>query len=92
MGTRDYFSHTSLDGRSPGDRITAAGYDWRTYGENIAAGYGSPGAVVRGWIASPGHCRNLMSPAFTQLGVGYADVPGSTYGDYWVQKFATPAA
>ncbi|WP_199907432.1 CAP domain-containing protein [Nocardioides terrigena] len=93
MGTRDYFSHTSLgDGRSPGDRITAAGYTWRTYGENIAAGYGSPGAVVQGWLDSAGHCRNLMNPAFTQLGVGHADVPGSTYDDYWVQNFAAPAA
>lgn len=92
MGTRDYFSHTSLDGRSPGDRMTAAGYTWRTYGENIAAGYGSPGAVVQGWLDSAGHCRNLMNPAFTQLGVGHADVPGSTYDDYWVQNFAAPAA
>lgn len=92
MGTQDYFSHTSLDGRTPGDRITAAGYAWRTYGENIAAGYGSPGAVVQGWLASAGHCRNLMNPAFTQLGVGHADVPGSTYDDYWVQNFAAPAA
>jgi uncharacterized protein YkwD len=36
MGLQDYFSHTSLDGRTVPDRITAAGYSYNTYGENIA--------------------------------------------------------
>ncbi|WP_139983472.1 CAP domain-containing protein [Nocardioides litoris] len=88
MGTHDYFSHTSLDSRDPGDRITAADYRWRSYGENIAAGYTGAVAVVDGWLASPGHCRNLMG-AFDEIGLGHAYVTGSTYGHYWVQVLAT---
>lgn len=37
MGLHDYFSHTSLDGRTVSDRITDAGYTWNFIGENIAA-------------------------------------------------------
>jgi uncharacterized protein YkwD len=91
MAGEDYFSHTGSDGSSAGDRISAQGYRWRTWGENIAAGYPTPSAVVRGWLASAGHCRNLMNGAFTQLGVGYGTDAGSTYGSYWVQVFASPA-
>lgn len=86
MGTRAYFSHTSLDGRSPWDRSRAAGYA-TAGGENIAAGYRTPAEVVEGWIESPGHCRNLMAADMVDLGVGFAEVPGSPYRTYWVQMF-----
>jgi uncharacterized protein YkwD len=84
MQDKNYFSHTSLDGTTFSQRITAAGFAWRSAGENIAAGYPSPQAVVDGWVASPGHCQNLMNPAFTQLGVGFYD------NNRWVQDFGTP--
>ena len=87
MGLNDYFDHTSQDGRSPGNRITAAGYSWNTYGENIAAGYATPAAVVSGWMNSPGHRANILNSNFCDLGVGYAHVPSSTYGHYWTQDF-----
>lgn len=85
MATRNYFSHTSQDGRTMAQRITATGYAWRTIGENIAAGQTTPEQVVAGWLASEGHCRNIMNPGFRELGVGYA--PGGSYGHYWVQNF-----
>jgi uncharacterized protein YkwD len=90
MATNDFFDHTGLDNSSPGDRITAAGYAWRTYGENIAAGYGDAQAAMAGWISSPGHCANLMNPNFTQMGAASATNAGSTYGIYWTQNFAAP--
>ena len=86
MGEQRYFSHTSLDGRSPWDRARAAGYTSAS-GENIAAGYRTPAAVVQGWIASEGHCRNLMAAGARDLGVGLAEVTGSSYRTYWVQMF-----
>ena len=88
MGTRDYFDHDSLDGRSPGDRIRATGFQPRTWGENIFAGPSTPAEVVDGWMKSPGHCENIMNPRFRFLGVGYASVPRSTYTNYWTQDFA----
>ncbi len=88
MASNDFFDHTGLDGSSPGERITAAGYDWYTYGENIAAGYGDAQAAMDAWIASPGHCANLMNPNFMEMGAAMGSDPDSTYGIYWTQDFA----
>lgn len=90
LGARDFFSHTSPDGSDPGDRIRAAGYRWRAYGENLAAGFTTPAAAVQGWLDSPGHCQNLMNPTYTEIGLGFARQDGSTYGRYWVQELARP--
>ncbi|MET0768026.1 MAG: CAP domain-containing protein [Aeromicrobium sp.] len=88
MATHDFFSHVGSDGSSLSDRVDAQKYAWSRLGENIAAGQDSPREVVDAWLASPGHCANIMGP-FTELGVGYAtgDTP---YGTYWVQDFGTP--
>jgi uncharacterized protein YkwD len=90
MADNNYFSHASLDGRSPGTRVTAAGYSWSSVGENIAAGYGSVQAVVDGWMASDGHCANLMNPGFTQYGLACARNDASTYRLYWTLNLARP--
>ena len=88
MAAQNYFSHTSKDGRTFSQRITNAGYTpYRTIGENIAAGQGTPQQVVDGWLKSEGHCRNIMNPNFKELGVGYAYTTTSTYKHYWVQDF-----
>lgn len=90
MGKRSYFEHTTPEGVRFSERVTAAGYAWQTVGENIAAGYATPASVVDGWLKSPGHCVNLMNPAFTELGVGRAQVSGSPYSLYWGQSFGAP--
>ena len=81
MNTHAYFSHTAPDGSTVGTRVTRTGYLWSRVGENIARGYKNVDEVMSGWLASDGHCANLMNPAFTALGVGKS-------GDYWVQVFA----
>lgn len=90
MGIRDYFAHEDPDGVGPGERVSDTGYMWRAVGENIAAGYDTPEAVMQGWLESPGHCNNIMNGSFTELGVGYAEGNGGRYGRYWTQKFARP--
>jgi len=88
MAANNYFSHTSLDGRTFDDRIRDAGYAGAfPWGENIAAGYSTPHAVVAGWMSSPGHCANIMNGSFRAVGVGYAYLAGSSYGHYWTQDF-----
>jgi uncharacterized protein YkwD len=77
------FSHTGSGGSTMSSRITATGYAWSTIGENIAFGYKSLSDVMKGWIASSGHCKNMMSANFTQMGA-------SRVGDYWVQNFGKP--
>lgn len=90
MGDNDFFSHTNLSGENPGDRITAGGYDWQAYAENIAAGYTSPEAAVNGWLNSPGHLENIQNCSVCETGVGYYFNEGSTYGHYWTQVFGRP--
>jgi len=82
MNKNNYFSHTGLDGSTPGDRITRAGYNWRAYGENIAKGYTSEQAVMTGWLQSEGHCKNIMSSNVKEMGLGRD-------GNYWTQVFAS---
>ena len=89
MMENNYFSHTGLNGSTPGDRITAEGYRWQTYGENIARGYGTAQRVMDGWMASEGHRKNILNDAFTEIGIGYTDGPLSG-DDYFVQNFARP--
>ncbi|MEW8625871.1 MAG: CAP domain-containing protein [Candidatus Thiodiazotropha sp.] len=88
MADNDFFSHTGLDGSSPGDRITAAGYNWRAYAENIAAGYNDEEAVMTAWLESPGHCANIMNTSVTEMGAGVAENSSARYRIYWTQNFA----
>ncbi|MET8752313.1 CAP domain-containing protein [Streptomyces sp. NPDC004667] len=75
-------SHTGSDGSDPGQRITAAGYVWRTYGENVAYGYPTAAKVMEGWMNSPGHKRNILDCSYKEIGVGLAQP-----GQYWTQDF-----
>jgi uncharacterized protein YkwD len=73
MALRDFFAHCDLDTKtSPGDRIQSAGYVPSTWGENIAAGYTSPEAVMDGWMNSSGHRANILRSSFREIGVGYS--------------------
>jgi len=67
-----FFSHTSPEGLSPGDRLTLDGTAWTSVGEDIAAGYATPQAVFDAWLASPGHRANIESDQWTHTGAGYA--------------------
>lgn len=88
MAAQDYFSHTSLDGRTFDQRIRQAGYIGSApLGENIAGGPVSAASTVSLWMSSPGHCANIMSPGFRAIGVGYANSPAATYRHYWTQTF-----
>jgi uncharacterized protein YkwD len=87
MAYGNYFAHQDPDGDMPADRARAAGFRGRQIGENIAAGQGSPSKAMAGWLASPGHCANLMNPMFTQVGAGYATDARSDEGVYWTMLF-----
>lgn len=55
------------------------------YAENVAYGQPTPQAVVRDWMNSPGHRRNILNPNYTQIGVGMAYSGGGR--PYWSQVF-----
>ncbi len=91
MAQHGYFDHIDLDGRTPADRVKAVGYHERLVGENIAYGPTSVGEVVAGWLASPGHCENIMDPRFAEMGLALAPGSARPHGEYWVQLLVKPA-
>lgn len=84
MSVNSYFSHTGLNGSSPGDRITAAGYTWGWYGENIARGQADADAALTAWKNSPGHNAILLNSNPTEFALAWAP------GNYWVMVLARP--
>jgi len=87
MAEHEYFDHADRGGRGVATRARERGYAWRAIGENIAAGQGSPQQVVAGWLASPGHCANILSPEFREMGIAYALNPQAALEIYWTQVF-----
>lgn len=83
MATHIHFDHKGTDGSTMSQRVTDAGYTWSAVAENIASGQTSIKAVVQDWKGSPGHCANMMSSKFTEIGA--AEKNG-----YWVQAFGKP--
>lgn len=79
--------HSGTDGSTPGQRITQAGYNWFTYGENIAAGYATPADVVTGWMNSGGHRANIMEANFREIGTSYVYTSVGPYYRFWTQDF-----
>lgn len=53
-------------------------------GENIAGGYLTPADVVKDWMNSESHRRNILDPEFKCIGVGCSEI--GTY--YWAQCFS----
>jgi uncharacterized protein YkwD len=91
MAFNDFFSHTGSDGSRVGARVSAAGYDWRSVGENIAAGQSTPQKVFDAWKASSGHRANMLG-SWEDMGVGYEYLSSDTgkvnYHHYWTLDFA----
>ena len=86
------FEHTCGPLPELADRLGQAGYvGWQRIGENIAAGYQTPEAVIAAWLASPGHRANLLSADYTEMGVGTISVDAG-YGTYWAADFGTRAS
>lgn len=83
MAARDFFDHTNPDGDGPGERVTATGYQWSTYGENIAKGQATAAEVMEGWMNSPGHRANILNCDFREIGIGLH----TSGGPYWTQVF-----
>ena len=90
MARHHYFAHQDLSGRSPADRVKAAGYREQRVAENIAYGLLSTEDAIAGWLKSPGHCENVMEPRFKEMGIAFAEDSGERRELYWVQVFADP--
>ncbi len=82
MRDNNYFSHTSPVYGSPFDMMKNFGITYKSAGENIARGQINPQAVVKAWMNSSGHRKNILNASYTKIGVGYV-----AEGKYWTQMF-----
>lgn len=94
MSVNNYFDHNTL-ARSNGqiievcdtwNRIQAYYNNWQALAENIAAGQRTPEMAMDGWMNSPEHRHNILSPNYSEIGVGYFEGKGE-YHYYWDQNF-----
>jgi uncharacterized protein YkwD len=89
MGERDKIGHKL--GASLPRRVAAMGYDWGYLAENLAASFTTLDDAMRGWKASTGHKKNLLSPYATEIGIAaVATPPGSDHRNYWALVLAMP--
>lgn len=96
MEQRNFFMHCDPDtGKSPFQRMIDAGYNYSSAGENIAAGYSTPAAVMTGWMGSSGHRANILNTGFREIGVGYhfngSDAGGVRQGSTCAVASTTPS-
>jgi serralysin len=108
MLNTDVFSHTGASGSTATDRMRAAGYVFSgawTSGENIAwqSERGATGIaddvvnLFNNLMNSPGHRANILSPNFTQIGIGIEFGEFTSNGRIWpavivTQNFARSSA
>lgn len=86
QASRQLMSHVGSGGSNLGDRLTAVGYHWFAWGENVAAGQSGCASVMDAWLASAPHRANIMNPSFRHIGVGM--VLGGDQVPYWTMDLA----
>lgn len=89
-GTASDWSGVALNKQSDmRDRVENYGYNWARLSENISAGTvrDTPQEAVDSWMASPGHCHNMMDSNVTEVGMAIFTNNSSTYTHYWTQNF-----
>ncbi len=77
MAIRRYFAHNSPEGSTPAQRVSGVGIEYQQLAENIYMedfpdADGLAARAVKGWLSSPEHRANMLSPAFTESGIGIA--------------------
>lgn len=88
MINKNYFDHYSPTYGSPFSMMESFSIRFSAAGENIAMGQRTPSEVMNGWMNSPGHRANILSAAYSEIGVGVAKNKNGMY--YWTQMFIKP--
>ncbi|MEV0643705.1 sigma-70 family RNA polymerase sigma factor [Phytomonospora sp. NPDC050363] len=88
MAAQGFFDHTGSDGSDAGERITAAGYTWGGWAENLYLGSAEPDGAAGAWMDSAGHRENMLACDYTAAGAAAVDGP---QGTIWVLDLARPA-
>ncbi len=72
MFTKDYFAHYAPDGTSPWDFFRKVHYQYTYAGENLGMGFSDAETLVKAWMNSPKHKKNIMNPAYREIGIAVA--------------------
>ncbi len=90
MGRENFFSHYDKNNKNVGDRVEAMGINYHMVGENLFKSINAPDPIplaIEGWMKSPKHRENILTPEYTQTGIGVWR-SGATY--YFTQVFLLP--
>jgi uncharacterized protein YkwD len=69
MLEKQYFAHVSPTGQQASDIAQSVGYQYKIIAENIGSGdFYTNKKIVDGWMQSPGHKRNILSPEVEEIG------------------------
>jgi uncharacterized protein YkwD len=88
MAEHEFMAHEGSDGSHPGERVARVGYHFLKAGENVARGYSSVPSVMKVWMESPPHRKNILDAEYTEIGV--AVVKGKDGREYWAAEFGRP--
>lgn len=102
MVTENYFAHTGSGAKSDwcgyalgkksstADRISNHNFNWQRCSENISAGTNRllAQSAIDSWVNSPIHCKNMMDPNVTKVGLAHIQKPKTKYIHYWTLNFA----
>lgn len=70
------------------ERMENNGYqNWSHIGENVAFGQVDTAQVMDDWMKSDGHCKNIMNPNFSEIGMAFVEDAGTPSQKYWTQNF-----
>lgn len=75
MIARNYWSHTTPEGKEPWIFLDQVGYRYAAAGENLAYGFSDSASAVAGWMNSPGHKANILNSNYSEVGFGIAHSP-----------------
>lgn len=77
-----------LDGKNSQARAKDHGYPSFSVGENLTGNIGEPVYAMKVWMNSEGHRANILSPNYSEIGVGLARL-GNSEKYLWTQVFGS---
>lgn len=83
MYKNNYFSHNSPVYGSPFDLMKQYNVKYMTAAENIAKGQDTPDYVMKMWMESKGHKKNILNPRFKEMGISRDNFNNNI----WTQMF-----
>ena len=95
MALHGFLNHTGSDGSTVPQRLSAAGYHYTTWAENITWYATTPEQAVDDWFnetpPNDGHRRNILGCTLRDIGIGYYDNPHDPVGakTYWTEDFGS---